>query len=408
MKNPYIPVGSSVQSTRRLPMMARTCLTLLTRLQHGSLRLELPNGERLMFGSGNGPSATLHIHHWSVFSSALKSGDIGFAQSYIAQQWSTPDLPDLLKILVANRSTLDGLVYGTTWGRLAYRLRHLLNRNTRANSRRNIHAHYDLGNEFYALWLDSGMTYSSAWFNGNRHDNLRQAQCAKMRLALQSVDVKPGDHLLEIGCGWGSLAELAASEFDANVTGITLSKEQLNYAQERMHQHQLSHRVQLLLQDYRDVSNGPFDAICSIEMLEAVGQSYWPSYFSAVHRLLKKGGKACIQTIVIDDALFDRYIRGTDFIQQYIFPGGCLPSPCLVRAHAARAGLRVEKEIAFGLDYAETLRRWRQSFLEHRDLLLSQGFDQEFLRTWEFYLAYCEAAFEAQNIDVVQYTLIKE
>lgn len=390
------------------PAVARTALHLLQHMQQGSLLLELPDGRHLQRGPGGGPSAIICLHNWKVFSGVLRSGDIGLAESYIAQDWSTPDLAGLLRLLIANRDALGSLVYGNWWGRLAYRLRHLLRRNTKHNSRKNIHAHYDLGNSFYAAWLDPSMNYSSAWFEGDLHGDLTQAQHAKVRRALTSAGVQAGSRVLEIGCGWGALAEMAAKDFGAQVTGVTLSTEQLAYGQQRMAHAGVADQVALRLQDYRDIPDGPYDAICSIEMLEAVGQEYWASYFSHIHRLLKPGGKACIQSIVIDDTLFDRYVQGTDFIQQYIFPGGCLPSPRQFLHHAQQAGLRVEQALGFGPDYAETLRRWHQRFVQQRAALRAQGFDTRFLHTWEFYLAYCEAAFDMGNIDVVQYTLVHD
>src|SRR5690606_20822647 len=271
----------------------------------------------------------------------------GLAESYIAQSWSTPHLADLLRLLMANRDALQSMVYGAWWGRLAYRLRHLLNRNTRAGSRRNIHAHYDLGNAFYQLWLDPSMNYSSAWFQGDHQSDLTQAQHAKVRRALRSAGVRPGSRVLEIGCGWGALAEMAASQFQARVTGVTLSSEQLAFARTRMLIAGIAQKTDLRLQDYRDIQDEPFDAICSIEMVEAVGKAYWPSYFGAVARLLKRGGRACIESIVIDEALFDRYVQGTDFIQQFVFPGGCLPGPSGFRAAAQQAGLQVVEAFAF-------------------------------------------------------------
>lgn len=391
-----------------MPASARHGLRLLQRLQRGTLHLELPDGRVLRLGCGQHPHASMRLHNWRVFGAVLRSGDIGLAEGYIAQDWSTPHLADLLRLLMDNRDALESLVYGRWWGRLAYRLRHLLHRNTRAGSRRNIHAHYDLGNAFYALWLDPSMNYSSAWFQGNLAGDLTQAQHAKVRRALHGAGVQPGHRVLEIGCGWGALAEMAAGEFQAQVTGVTLSTEQLAWGRTRMQAAGLAPQVDLRLQDYRDIEDGPFDAICSIEMVEAVGQAYWPSYFGAVARLLKPGGRACVQSIVIDDALFERYAQGSDFIQQYIFPGGCLPSPARFRAAARNAGLRVVEEFAFGRDYAETLRRWHQRFAQQRALVQAQGFDATFQRTWEFYLAYCEAAFDARSIDVVQYTLVKD
>lgn len=391
-----------------VPPVARTGLRLLQGIQRGSLLLELPDGRQLRCGSSNALTASMRLRNWNVFHAVLRSGDIGLAESYIQEDWTTPHLADLFRLLLANRDALESLVYGSWLGRLAYRLRHLLRRNTKANSRKNIHAHYDLGNSFYQLWLDPSMNYSSAWFEGDLDGDFTQAQQAKVRRALRSVGIEPGQRLLEIGCGWGALAEMAATECAADVVGVTLSTEQLDYAKQRMVGAGVQQQVDLRLQDYRDISDGSFDAICSIEMIEAVGQAYWPTYFSNVHRLLKTGGRACIQAIVIDDRLFDRYVQGTDFIQQYIFPGGCLPSPSRIRAAAERAGLRVQEEFAFGQDYAETLRRWHQRFVQQRAQVLMQGFDTRFLHTWEFYLAYCEAAFSMKNIDVVQYTLVKD
>jgi cyclopropane-fatty-acyl-phospholipid synthase len=393
------------------PAAAQTVLKLLNRLKHGSLHLSLPDGSAHRIGSGQAPVATLRLNNWNVCAAALKSGDIGFAESYIAGDWSTPDLTALLRLFIANRREVEDVIYGTWLGRLAYRVRHLLNRNTRSNSQKNIHAHYDLGNAFYELWLDDTMNYSSALFESPQ-DDMRQAQRAKVRRALRMAGVQPGDRVLEIGCGWGALAEMAALEFDASLVGVTLSTEQLAWAQARMERCAAADRVQLRLQDYRDIgrdnpADRQFDAICSIEMIEAVGREYWPTYFGALARLLKPGGRACIQSIVIADDLFERYLQSTDFIQQYIFPGGCLPSPQAFREQAHQAGLRVVDEFCFGQDYALTLARWRQAFLEQESQVLALGFDRRFVRIWEFYLAYCEAAFAERNTDVVQYTLLK-
>jgi cyclopropane-fatty-acyl-phospholipid synthase len=389
------------------PAAARTLFKLLHKLRHGSLTVQLPDGSMQRFGGTALPHASLHLHNWNVCSAALKSGDIGFAESFIAGDWSTSNLTDLLRVLIQNRTEVESAIYGTWVGRLLYRVRHLLNRNTKSNSQKNIHAHYDLGNAFYRLWLDETMNYSSALFAGNTSQSMAEAQYAKVRRALNLAGVKSGDRVLEIGCGWGALAEMATTEFDASVTGVTLSTEQLAFAQARMERLGTQDRADLRLQDYRDIADAPFDAICSIEMVEAVGREYWPTYFQTVARLLKPGGRACVQSIVIDDALYDRYIASTDFIQQYIFPGGCLPCPREFRAQAQAAGLEVVDEYAFGPDYAETLRRWRDAFMAQRKTVLAQGFDARFLLIWEFYLAYCEAAFDEGNTDVVQYTLQK-
>jgi cyclopropane-fatty-acyl-phospholipid synthase len=400
MNSTTAPQSAGLSLPRHAPAAARTTLHLLQRLRHGSLTLQLPDGTVQRFGGGAGPLASMRLANWNVFGAALKSGDIGFAESYIAGDWSTPQLSDLLRLLIANREALEDVVYGSWIGRLAYRLRHLLHRNNKANSRKNIHAHYDLGNAFYGLWLDKTMNYSSALYEQPGQDMV-EAQHAKVRRALRMAGVQPGHRVLEIGCGWGALAEKAITEFGASVTGVTLSTEQLAFAQQR------NPGADLRLQDYRDIADAPFDAICSIEMVEAVGREYWDTYFNAVSRLLKPGGHACIQSITIRDDLFERYVAGTDFIQQYIFPGGCLPSPSQFRAAAERAGLQVVDQFHFGPDYAQTLRVWRQQFLLQQDRVLKQGFDQRFLRTWEFYLAYCEAAFDEGNTDVVQFTLRK-
>ena len=393
------------------PAAARTALKLLQRLQQGTLTLQLPDGSLRRFGNGEGPSAMLALRNWNPCAAALKSGDIGFAETYIAGDWTTPHLADLLRVFLVNRREVEDVIYGTWAGRLLHRLRHLLNRNTRANSQKNIHAHYDLGNAFYELWLDGTMNYSSALYE-TPQSSMQQAQLAKVRRALRMVDVKPGERVLEIGCGWGALAEMATTEFGASVVGVTLSTEQLAWARARMARCGVAERADLRLQDYRDIgrdgsADQSFDAICSIEMIEAVGREYWPTYFATVARLLKTGGRACIQSIVIDDEFFERYLQSTDFIQQYIFPGGCLPSPSAFRAQAEQAGLKVIDEFCFGQDYARTLEEWRQAFMAREHQVLALGFDRRFMRIWEFYLAYCEAAFAERNTDVVQYTLLK-
>ncbi len=399
--------SNTVTGPAGTPPAARTVLRLLRSLRHGSLTLQLPDGSMQRFGPGKTPHATLCLRNWNACGAALRSGDIGFAESYIAGDWTTPNLVELLRVLLSNRDAVQAAVYGSWAGRLLYRINHWRNRNNRTNSRKNIHAHYDLGNSFYRLWLDETRNYSSALFRGDRSLTLVQAQKAKVRRALEQARVRSGDRVLEIGCGWGALAEMAAQDFDAHVTGVTLSPAQLASARERMHRLGLGARTDLRLQDYRDIDEAPFDAICSIEMVEAVGQAYWPTYFATVARLLKPGGHACIQSIVIHDALFERYVGSTDFIQQYIFPGGCLPCPRAFRQQAQAAGLEVCEELAFGDDYAETLKRWRESFLEHRPQVQKNGFDARFMHIWEFYLAYCEAAFHERNVDVVQYTLRK-
>ena len=389
------------------PAAARAVFRLLKGLSVGTLDLQFPDGSQVRFGDGAEPRAAMRLNDWHVCSAALKSGDIGFAESWIDGSWTSPDLVALLTLFIANREAVEKMVYGTWWGRLAYRVKHLLNRNSRQGSKKNIHAHYDLGNAFYAQWLDETMNYSSALFEGDANRPMPEAQAAKVRRALRECAVQPGQRLLELGCGWGALAETAAVEFGARVTGVTLSTEQLNWAQDRLQRAGVAHKAELRLQDYRDIDDGAYDAIASIEMFEAVGREYWDSFFATVHAKLKPGGQACIQTITIRDDLFERYVKSTDFIQQYIFPGGLLPSSTAFKLQAQKAGLEVVNELAFGADYAETLRRWRVQFLKQDGPVRQLGFDTRFMRIWEFYLAYCEAAFATGNTNVVQFTLRK-
>ena len=389
------------------PAAARAVFRLLGQLSVGTLDLQFPDGSQGRFGQGGEPRAAMRLNDWRVCAAALKSGDIGFAESWIDGHWTSPDLVALLQLFIANRAAVERVIYGTWWGSLAYRLKHLLNRNSRQGSKKNIHAHYDLGNAFYKQWLDETMNYSSALFEGDLDQPMPDAQAAKARRALRECAVQPGQQLLEIGCGWGALAETAAAEFGAHVTGVTLSSEQLAFARDRQQRAGVADRVDLRLQDYRDINDEPFDAIASIEMFEAVGREYWDSFFATLKAKLKPGGRACIQSITIRDDLFDRYVRNTDFIQQYIFPGGLLPSASVFKAEAQRAGLEVINELAFGQDYAETLRRWRAQFLSRDGQVRQLGFDNRFMRIWEFYLAYCEAAFSTGDTNVMQFTLTR-
>ena len=396
-------------ATARVPATARAALALLPRLSAGTLTVHTPDGATHQASGPAQPElqATLNVHDWPVFAATMRAGDIGFAEAYMAGEWTTPHLPDLLRLLLANRDVMARAIYGSWWGALLHRVQHALNRNTRRGSRRNISAHYDLGNAFYELWLDETMNYSSACFDGDRTRPLAQAQLAKLRRAIAATGVRPGERLLEIGCGWGAVAESAARE-GMHVVGLTLSTEQLTWARARLERAGISRHADLRLQDYRDVPDGPYDAIVSIEMFEAVGREYWDAYFQTLHKQLKAGGKACVQAIVIREDLFERYTASTDFIQRYVFPGGMLPTTSLFVQHAEAAGLRVVDRFGFGLDYAETLRRWRHAFLARLDDVRRQGFDERFVRLWDFYLAYCEAAFDAGNTDVIQFTLQRD
>ncbi len=401
---PIREVPANADALLTIPTQAKLILQLLKKIKYGSLRLECPDHSVLHFGDHSTP-VTLHLKNWQPCVAAVKSGDIGFAESYINGDWTTDDLPRLLEFFIHNRQAVETAIYGTWWGSLLYRIKHIFNRNSRSGSRRNIHAHYDIGNDFYRLWLDPSMTYSSALFKES-HYTLEQAQQAKYTRIYEQIAATAGTKILEIGCGWGGFAEYATRQ-GAHVTGLTLSSEQLAFARKRLADADLDQHADLRLQDYRD-TEGEFDAIASIEMFEAVGENYWDSYFSCVASRLKTGGKACIQTITIADELFERYRKGTDFIQQYIFPGGMLPSPSVFRAHAEKQGLHVIDESSFGLDYARTLSLWDQAFQQKKEQIYTLGFDERFKHTWEFYLAYCEAGFRAKSIDLFQFTLQKK
>jgi cyclopropane-fatty-acyl-phospholipid synthase len=307
--------------------------------------------------------------------------------------------------LLLNRNEVEAVIYGSFWGSLAYRIKHWFNKNTKAQAKKNIHAHYDLGNAFYSLWLDPTMTYSSAMFADAADKDMIAAQHRKYQAMIDWIHVEKGASILEIGCGWGGFAEKAA-QAGAKVTALTLSTEQLAFAKQRLAQQGLAKNTDFRLQDYRDCK-GQFDGIASIEMFEAVGEQYWPSYFESLANNLRKGGRAAIQTIVIAEELFDRYRKSTDFIQQYIFPGGMLPSVSEFTKQAERVGLKVVSSTAFGKDYAKTLKLWRESFKSKIDEVMQQGFDEPFVKTWDFYLAYCEAGFAHSNTDVVQFYLEK-
>jgi len=394
-------------SARRTgPLSARLFLAMLERLNHGHLELITPHGTTLTFGDlRQPPSAQLHIHDWRACGAILRAGDIGFGEAYGAGWVDTPDLAALLRLAQRNRSALVGAVEG---GRLAswwYRLRHLLRANTRSGSRRNIHAHYDLGNDFYGLWLDETMTYSSAIFSAPGQ-SLAQAQAAKYQRIVDQLGLRAGDRVLEIGCGWGGFAEHAA-RLGIAVHGVTISPSQLAFGQERMRRQQLDGLAQLELRDYRDL-DGHYDAIVSIEMFEAVGERFWQTYFDTVAARLKPGGRALVQSITIDEAVFERYRDSADFIREFIFPGGMLPSHERFSRAAAQAGLATRDRFHFGCDYAETLRRWNEAFQLRREAIAAQGFDERFRRLWQLYYVFCEVGFDEGQIDVVQFLLHKE
>ncbi len=403
MNAPAFGPVTSPSLPRRLPAMARVFLGLLGRLKVGTVLLTTPEQELLHFQATPEPCVDLSINDWSACQKILRAGDIGFAESYRDGLLECSDLTQALLLALANQDVMEQTIFGSFWGTLAYRLRHLFNRNTRAGSKQNIHAHYDIGNDFYRLWLDRSMTYSSALFPQDNM-SLEQAQYHKYERLLSLLHLKPGDHLLEIGCGWGGLAEYAATTRGVRVTGISLSQEQLAWARQRVQNTAAAGLCHFQFLDYRDLKD-QFDAIISIEMLEAVGESYWPSYFQQLKILCRPGGRIALQTITIAHERFADYRRQTDFIQQYIFPGGMLPSPQALQQQCSRAGLQIENLHDFGLDYAETLRRWRAAFEAALPAIREQGFDEAFIRLWRFYYCICEAGFESRRTSVCQLVL---
>lgn len=400
----------SMVSRKSLPMATRSVLGMLDGISGGQIMITLPDGQQILCGqASNGPMVDMVVHDWQVFEDIVSRGDIGAAESFIDGLWGTESLSRLLTLIARNRKQLTQAIHGKRLQLMGAWLIHRLRANTRRGSKRNIMAHYDLGNDFYRLWLDETMTYSSGLFKDKTHpdkaewSDLPAAQHAKNDRMLDAVDLQAGDHILEIGCGWGGFAEQAAQK-GAKVTGLTLSPAQQCFAQARAERGGWQQMANFLLTDYRDMA-GQFDHIVSVEMFEAVGERWWPTYFSTLKRLLKPGGRAVVQVITIDNALFQKYRRGTDFIQRHVFPGGMLPSPSAFDKHAHRAGLMVIDDLAFGDHYARTLGLWHEAFCERLLDVRSQGFDDRFIRLWRFYLAYCEAGFRAGTIDVHQYTL---
>ena len=380
------------------PRAARLLLALFDRLQVGGLDITTPEGDQLHFnGRSEGTRASLVIRDWRACAAILWSGDIGFAEAYRDDLLDMPDPTAVLRVALQNEAVLERAVFGGALSSAWHWLRHHLRRNSRAGSRRNIHAHYDLGNDFYSLWLDPGFTYSSALFAGDFGRPLQQAQDAKYQQIIDTLQLRPGMQVLEIGCGWGGFAAYAGAR-GIDVHGVTISRAQLAYAQARTRD---LPGVHLELCDYRDI-RGEYDAVVSIEMFEAVGERYWPAFFATVRDRLKAGGRAVVQTITIDERHFRRYRAGSDFIQQFIFPGGMLASPERFAAHAQRQGLATRGGLEFGRDYAETLRRWRAAFEARLDEGRALGFDEAFVRVWRLYLCYCEAAFDAGRISVMQ------
>ncbi|WP_417413250.1 class I SAM-dependent methyltransferase [Hoeflea sp.] len=387
---------------RGLPAKAKMALRGLLHMGHGRLSIRMPDGRSVLIeGRADGPEATLILHNWNLAHRALTGGTIGVAESYIDGDWESPDVTAFLELFLVNVEVGDTLAGGARGiARVVELVRHWLRSNSRGQARKNISAHYDLGNEFYSKWLDGTMTYSSALYTDGAND-LESAQTAKYRALAQAAGLKAGDHVLEIGCGWGGFAEYAASEIGCRVTGLTISKEQLAFARQRIEKAGLSDKVEFRFQDYRD-ETGQYDGVVSIEMFEAVGEKYWPTYFSKVRECLKPGGKAGLQIITIKPEAYETYRANPDFIQRYVFPGGMLPTENHLTSLGEAAGLKMVGHRAFGPDYGRTLAEWRERFWNVWDEVQPMGFDLRFKRLWEFYMYYCEAGFRSGHINVRQ------
>jgi cyclopropane-fatty-acyl-phospholipid synthase len=389
-----------------LPRVVRLAFGFGSRLRRGTLDVTLPDGRTVRLGGMEpGPAAAMTLTSYGFASRLLNGGDLGIAEAYLQGEWDTPDLTQFLYLFCVNHDLIQTMMGNNPLMRFVQIVRHWFNRNTPRQARRNIYAHYDIGNAFYSAWLDPSMTYSSALFEDGSSD-LTAAQTNKYRRLAEAIDLKPGQKLLEIGCGWGGFAEYAAKTYGANVVGLTISGEQRDFARKRIQDAGLNDKVEIRFQDYRE-ERGQYDRIASIEMIEAVGEQFWPKYFSQLRDRLLPGGYAGIQAITIQDRFFQTYRREVDFIQRYVFPGGMLPSPAVLKSLGETFGVPVIRERIFGEDYAKTLATWRNNFRAAWPNLMPLGFDDRFRRLWEYYLAYCEAGFLSGNIDVRQVVFAK-
>ena len=399
-------VLTSTEGQKDLPRYFSAAFAQAVNLQHGRLDVCLPDGRRFRVeGAEPGPVAEITIHNPDVFARLIREGDMGFSEAYLDGWWSTPDLQAFMDLLHSDNPAMLDEFPAMKLLRAWERLRHWLRSNTKAQARRNIAHHYDLGNDFYELWLDDSMTYSSALFHSGQ-ESLERAQEQKYAALVDALGVQPGDHVLEIGCGWGGFAEYAARERGLRVTALTISQAQHDYAVERITRAGLSDKVDIRLQDYRD-ERGTYDAIASIEMFEAVGERYWPVYFNTVRDRLKPGGQAVLQVITVQEGRRESYRQGVDFIRKYIFPGGMLPTASQLREQVARAGLTDLGSFEFGQSYSQTLRRWHQTFSDRWDEVCRLGFDDRFRRMWDFYLTVCASTFAYRNCDVTQIALVR-
>lgn len=398
-------IGKKLEPRRKRPVFWEALLDKwLSRIEAGELRAVFPSNFQKVYSGGQvGPTADIQINSWKLVPRLLLSGDMGLAESFLSGEWETSNLTQLILLGDINERALGNAVTPSKFINLIEKLRHQRRDNSKRGSRRNIAAHYDLGNEFYSHWLDNSMSYSSALFT-DFGEELEVGQNRKYQRLAKALKLKEGDQVLEIGCGWGGFAEIAAKEYKCNVVGITLSNEQAKFAQRRMQENQLSNLVDIRIEDYRDVQ-GSFDKIVSIEMFEAVGEEHWRNYFETIKTRLKPGGLAGIQSITIANEFFETYKRRPDFIQKYIFPGGILPSEDKLNNAVSSAGLKILDDYYFGKSYAETLRRWQSTFEQKWDDIKNLGFDEKFQKMWRYYLSYCEAGFETGHINVGQFLI---
>ena len=397
---------TTTQGQDNLPRYFASVFDVASRIPRGRIDMILPDGRHFCAqGKDAGYVAELRIHNVDLFARLIREGDLGFSEAYMDGWWSTPDLQAFMDLVHDDAEEMYDGFPGQAFVRAYERLRFLMQSNSKRQARKNISYHYDLGNEFYGLWLDDTMTYSSAKFETG-HENLEAAQTLKYASMIDEMGAQAGDHVLEIGCGWGGFAEYAAKERGIKVTGLTISEEQFKFAKERIEKAGLADMVTFKLQDYRD-ETGIYDGIASIEMFEAVGEKYWPVYFETLRARLKPGKNATLQIITVADARWDVYKRGVDFIQKYIFPGGMLPSPTMLRQQVEKAGLKVAHSVEFGESYSQTLRRWHDDFNDKWDQVAALGFDDRFRRMWNFYLTSCAGTFHSGNCDVTQITVTR-
>ncbi|MBL8644785.1 MAG: class I SAM-dependent methyltransferase [Rhodospirillaceae bacterium] len=402
----HSPAASRNDYHRGNPLIQKA-LNVVGRLQTGRLSVTMPDGSayELSSNTDHGPHAVVHIRRWRALRRFWSQGDMGFVESYMDGDWDSPELCNIIELATLNATSWDAGALQNFFHRAWHRLAHLLRPNTKTGARKNISAHYDLGNEFYKQWLDPTMTYSSAYFE-NDTQPLSDAQLKKYRRIADMLHLKPGKKVLEVGFGWGGFAEVATKEYGCELTGLTLSKEQLKFAAERLQRQGLAEKVDFRLEDYRD-AGGTFDHVVSIEMFEAVGEANWPRYFQMVRDRLASGGTAALQIITIAEDRFETYRKSADFIQSYIFPGGMLPTVEILKNQFEQARLNFIGSDMFGLSYAKTLREWRDRFLSAWSSIQPLGFDERFRRMWEMYLAYCEGGFRAKSIDVGQFKIAK-